>query len=58
MKIDSLNTDYLGEQIYQNNEVKNIFLAVGSYVDTAAILRFIQLLCDHLDIRSAEEELM
>jgi acyl carrier protein len=57
-KINSPSTDYLGEQIYQSNEVKNIFLAVDSDVDTAAIRGFIQLLCDHLDIRFPEEELM
>lgn len=57
-KISSPSSDYLGEQIYQSNEVKNFFLAVDSDVDTASVLRFIQLLCDHLDIRFPEEELM
>jgi hypothetical protein len=33
-------------------------MTVAVVVDTTAILRFIQLLCDHLDIRFPEEELM
>jgi hypothetical protein len=58
VKINSLSTHYFGELIYQSNEVKNIFLAVDSDVDTTAILRFIELLCEHLDIRFSEEESM
>jgi hypothetical protein len=56
VKINSLSMHYFGEYIYQSNEVKNIFLAIDSDVDTTAILRFIELLCEHLDIRFPEEE--
>ena len=48
-KINKLLSQYLGETVYWSDAVKDVLNSVKSDVGTAAVLRFVELLCHHLD---------
>lgn len=57
-KINQLRAQYLSEVVHWSKDVKNILSLNSSDINLTAILRFIQLLCDHLEMRFPEEELL
>ena len=56
-KICKLRAQYLGETPHWSSEVNAILSSVGE-TNTAAILRFIERVCNHMDARFPEDELM
>jgi hypothetical protein len=56
-KICKLRTQYLGETVHWRNEVMEVLASVGN-TDSATILRFIERVCDPMDSRFPEDELM
>jgi len=56
-KIAKLRSQYLGERVYWSDDVKEL-LSKYADVDTTAIVRFIERVCNHLDCRFPEEELL
>ena len=56
-KISKLRAQYLGEEAFWSEKVNKCLVLVDTDVDKAAILRFIERLCDHLDKRFPEDEL-
>jgi len=49
---------YLGETVHWSDAVKEVLNSIDRDVDKAVILRFVELLCNHLEKRFPDDELM
>lgn len=56
-KIMKLRTQYFGETIHFSEEVANLISSFSSPVDTTAVVRFIERVCDHFSGRFPDNEL-
>uniref|UniRef100_A0A8C5P6F9 Uncharacterized protein n=1 Tax=Leptobrachium leishanense TaxID=445787 RepID=A0A8C5P6F9_9ANUR len=56
-KIAKLRSQYLGECVHWSDDAKDL-LTKYEEVDTASVIRFIERVCDHLDRRFPDDELL
>ena len=54
--INKLKSQYLSNVVYWSDNIKKVLALLNTDVDTTAIIRFIELLCKHLESRFPEEE--
>ena len=57
-KICKIRSQYLRETAYWNDAVKNVLNSIECDVDKTVILRFVELLCNHLEKRFPDDELL
>lgn len=57
-KICKIRSQYLGETVHWSDAVKEILNSIDRDVDKAEILIFVELLCNHLENRFPDDELM
>ena len=57
-KICKIRSQYLGETAHWSDVVKNVLNSIECDVDKTVILRFVELLCNHLEKRFPDDELL
>ena len=56
-KINKIRSQYLGETVFWSESVKHLLSLQTEEVDTSSVMRFLNLLCAHLDARFPENEI-